>query len=177
MSHPSWLIPTGMWLQIVSLYTEMPTRICLKWEPSWLHQPSPKGSYLCKKSFNLQLMLYSTFSIWGCRERRLNLCISMQPGPTTPAQSFREKESCLFATESFLSPESWIQCPHQQEVKSTYLCILKHLVLLVCLHLHLWFLSDFLTRKLNKASDTARNVSSHIPFKTSMIKVIYYVSY
>lgn len=116
MSHPSWLIPTGMWLQIVSLYTEMPTRICLKWEPSWLHQPSPKGSYLCKKSFNLQLMLYSTFSIWGCRERRLNLCISMQPGPTTPAQSFREKESCLFSTESFLSPESWIQCPHQQEV-------------------------------------------------------------
>lgn len=99
MSHPTWLIPTGMWLQIASLYTEMPKRICLKRELTWLHQPPPKGSSLWKKSLNWQLMLYSTLSIWDCRERRLNLCISMQPGPTTPAQSFREKESCPFSTD------------------------------------------------------------------------------
>lgn len=61
--------------------------------------PHPRVLPYGKKNFNLQLMLYSTFSIWGCRERRLDLCISVQLGPTTPSQSFKEKESCPFSTD------------------------------------------------------------------------------
>ena len=59
----------------------------------------PQGFFPMEESFNLQLVLYSTFSIRGCREKKCYICASLcNQDQLHLAQSCREKEACPSTT-------------------------------------------------------------------------------